>query len=173
MLANRGTIRPKAKAPVCRNTFGKAVAHPTDERGFFTPKFWGLVRLHRPRMVCGGMGLPVRMAAWLFPCYEHPAHLLRVVARQVASKSRKGATMSASKGHTAPMPKAAPAIPTTSDIMAAALVDVLYAAELAALLRDGDSLSMPEIKALAAGATALADSAAQHLADHLNQGGTV
>lgn len=81
--------------------------------------------------------------------------------------------MSASKGHTAPMPKAAPAIPTTSDIMAAALVDVLYAAELAALLRDGDSLSMPEIKALAAGATALADSAAQHLADHLNQGGTV
>lgn len=63
-------------------------------------------------------------------------------------------------------------IPTTSDIMAAALVDLLHITELAALLRDGDDLTMAELKALAAGITVLADTAAQRLADHVN-GGTV
>lgn len=58
--------------------------------------------------------------------------------------------------------------PTTSDVMATALVDVLHAAALAALLRDGDDLTMAEIKALAAGTTALADTAAQHLTKHLD-----
>ena len=65
------------KCMVCEDTFGSAVASPTDKRAFVTPKFWGLVRLHRCHMVSGGMGLPARMAARLNPCFSHPVHLLR------------------------------------------------------------------------------------------------
>ena len=38
---------PKPRGPVLQNTKSKAVATPTDKRGFVTPKFWGLVRPHR------------------------------------------------------------------------------------------------------------------------------
>ena len=81
---------PVQKCMVLENTFGKAVATPTDKRGFVTPKFCGLVRLRRP-MVSDGMGLPARMAARLNPCLQHPVHLLRVKAQMVASLSRSGA----------------------------------------------------------------------------------
>ena len=40
-MQRRGTIAPKAKAPVRKNTFSEAVAAPTDKRGFVMPKFWG------------------------------------------------------------------------------------------------------------------------------------
>lgn len=56
---------------------------------------------------------------------------------------------------------------TDNSVMANALVDLLHITELAALLRDGDDLTMAELKALAAGITVLADTAAQHLSDHL------
>lgn len=32
---------PQAERPGASNTFGSAVATPTDKRGFVTPKFWG------------------------------------------------------------------------------------------------------------------------------------
>ena len=38
---------PVLKSMVLENTKSKAVATPTDKRGFVTPKFWGLVRPHR------------------------------------------------------------------------------------------------------------------------------
>lgn len=63
--------------------------------------------------------------------------------------------------------------PTDSYVMSVALVDVQHIVELAALLRDGDELSMAERNALAAGIFALADSAAQRLAYRLTQGVTV
>ena len=37
----RGTIQPKPKGPVRKNTFSEAVAAPTEKRGFVTPNFWG------------------------------------------------------------------------------------------------------------------------------------
>ena len=37
---------PKPKGPVTQKHHSEAVATPTDKRGFVTPKFWGLVRLH-------------------------------------------------------------------------------------------------------------------------------
>ena len=82
---------PVPKGMVCRNTFGSAVATPTGKRSFVTPKFWGLVRLHWPHMVPGGMGLPARMAARLNPCYEHPVHLPPVVRQAVVFLPRSGA----------------------------------------------------------------------------------
>ena len=80
----RGTIRTKAKAPVRSNTFSEAVAIPTEKRDFVSSKFLGLVQLHRPRIVLGGMGLPARMAARLQACLKHPVHLLRVQTQTVA-----------------------------------------------------------------------------------------
>ena len=76
-LKRRGTIRSKPKGPVLQNTFGQAVAAPTDKRGFVMLKFLELVRLHWPRMVMGGVGLPVSMAARLRTCFSHPAHPMR------------------------------------------------------------------------------------------------
>lgn len=91
------------KCMVLENTFEPAVAAPTDKRGSFTSKFWGLVRLHRP-MVSGGMGLPARMAARLVPCFQHPVHPLRLNTQTVASLSQPGAkTMTpTTQGRTAP-----------------------------------------------------------------------
>lgn len=95
---------PVLKSMVLQNTFGKAVQTPTDKRGLVTPKFWGLVRLHCSPLVSGGMGQAARLAAWLFPCFEHPAHLLRFKTQTVALESRKGAkTMThVTQGQTTP-----------------------------------------------------------------------
>lgn len=71
------TLAPGRKARCLRNTFGSAVATPTDKRGFVTPKFLGLVRMYRPAMVSGGMGKRATCAARLNPCFSHPAPLLR------------------------------------------------------------------------------------------------
>ena len=97
---------PKPRGPVLENTFGKAVQTPTDKRGLVTPKFWGLVRLHCSPLVSGGMGQAARLAARLWTCYEHPAHLLPVVRQMVALVTPKGAkTMTTTtQGTTTPTP---------------------------------------------------------------------
>ena len=90
--AGRGTIHTKAKAPVLQNTFGQAVATPTDKRGFVIPKFWGLVRLHWFRMVYGhGGGYPQGHPRGLSRVLNRHAHPLRVKTQRVVLKSRQGA----------------------------------------------------------------------------------
>ena len=84
-------LAPKPNGPVLENTFGKAVSTPTDKRGLVTPKFWGLVRPHRSPLVLGGMAEAVTPGAWLYPCFEHPAHLLRFKTQMVALVTPKGA----------------------------------------------------------------------------------
>ena len=87
-----GTIHTKAKAPVCDDTFGQAVATPTDKRGFAMPKLWGLVRLHLSRMVYGhGGGYPQGRPHGFTRVFNHHAHPLRVKTQRVVLKSRKGA----------------------------------------------------------------------------------
>lgn len=97
---------PKLKSLVHSNTELEEVAAPTFKRGFVTFKFWGLVRLHWPRMVSGGMGLPVRMAARLRACLKHPVHLLRVQTQTVVFlDSLEGTkTMTKPQGKTTPTP---------------------------------------------------------------------
>ena len=87
-----------------QNTLDKAVATPTDKRGLVTPKFWGLVRPHRSPLVLGGMAEAVTPGAWLYPCFQHPAHLLRLKTQTVALESHKGAkTMThVTQGQTTP-----------------------------------------------------------------------
>ena len=105
--AGRGTIAPKPKGPARRNAFGKAVATPTDKRGFAVPKFWGLVRLHRPRMVYGhGGGHPQGRPHGFTRVSNRHAHPLRVETQRVVLKSRKGAPAMhpATQGRTTPTP---------------------------------------------------------------------
>ena len=88
----RGTIRTKAKAPARRNVFGKAVAAPTDKRGFVMSKFWGLVRLHLSQAVYGhGGGYPQGRPHGFTRVSNRHAHPLRVRTQRVVLKSRKGA----------------------------------------------------------------------------------
>ncbi len=95
----------KPRGPVLENTLDKAVATPTDKRGLVMPKFWGLVRPHRSPLVLGGMADAVTPGAWLYPCFQHPAHLLRLKTQMVALESHKGAkTMThVTQGRTAPV----------------------------------------------------------------------
>ena len=144
--AGRGTIHTKAKAPVCRNTFGQAVAAPTDKRGFVIPKFWGLVRLHWFRMVYGhGGGYPQGRPHGLSRVFNHHAHPLRVKTQRVVLKSRKGAptmhpTTSASVRVTTPTTGTAHALnfeavntTTTSEAQAFALLQATSDAAMAKL----------------------------------------
>lgn len=80
----------KPKGPVRRNTFGKAVAAPTDKRGFVMSE---LVRpaLARAGMVYGhGGGYPQGRPHGFTRVSNHHAHPLRVETRLVDSESRKG-----------------------------------------------------------------------------------
>ena len=64
------TLAPKPKGPVLQNTFGSAVATPTEKRGFVMPELLGLVRLLHSLSGYGvWWGLPVRMAARLRTCF--------------------------------------------------------------------------------------------------------
>ena len=91
----------KPRGPVLENTFSEAVAILTEKQDFVSSKFWGLVRLHWPRMVSGGMGLPARMAARLRTCFQHPVHLLRLKTQTVALVTPEGAkTMTKPQGTT-------------------------------------------------------------------------
>lgn len=110
-----GTIHTKAKAPVCDDTFGQAVATPTDKRGFAMPKLWGLVRLHLSQAVYGrGGGYPQGRPHGLSRVINHHAHPLRVMTHRVVLKSRQGATTMS----TSPMAsrRAAPASPAFDPI---------------------------------------------------------
>ena len=75
----------KPRGPVPEKHQSEAVAAPTEKRGFVTPKFWGLVRLHRPAMVSGGMGRTATPPARLRTCFQHPAHPLRLKTQTVDS----------------------------------------------------------------------------------------
>ena len=94
----------KPRGPMLENIKPVEVAAPTFKRGFVLPKFWGLVRLHWPRMVSGGMGVSAKTAARLQACFQHPAHLLRLKTQTVALESHKGAkTMThVTQGQTTP-----------------------------------------------------------------------
>lgn len=74
----------KPRGPVLQNTNPAEVAAPTVKRGFVTPKFWGVVRLHCSHVVTGGMGISVRTAARLLACFEHPVHLMRFKTQKLA-----------------------------------------------------------------------------------------
>ena len=131
---SRGTIRLKPKGPVCRNTFGQAVATPTDKRGFAMPKFLGLVRLHRSRMVYGhGGGYPQGRPHGLSRVTNHHAHPLPFVRQRVVLKSRQGAptmhhTTVASASARTPI-----TLPTTSEAQAFALLQATSDATMAKL----------------------------------------
>lgn len=102
---------PESKDLVCDDTFSEAVATPTDKRGFVSPKFWGLVRRHRPATVSGGMGKRATCAARLRTCHQHPAHLLRVMTQTVALVTPEGAKTMTATTRAATTPTPTPAIP--------------------------------------------------------------
>jgi hypothetical protein len=81
---------PKSKDPVCRNAIGYEVTVPTYKRGFVMSELARLV-FARAGMVRGRMGLSVRTTARRIPCYEHPAHPLRVVTHRVVFSLDTGA----------------------------------------------------------------------------------
>ena len=87
----RGTIAPKAKAPVCEDTLSEAVAAPTDKRGFVMSKFLGLVRLHQPSRFRAGWGYPQGHPHGFGRVFQHPAHLLRLKPQTVALVTPDGA----------------------------------------------------------------------------------
>lgn len=119
-------ISRKPRGPVLENTISVAVATSTDKRGFVSSKFWGLVRMYAsPLMVLGGMGLPVRMAARLRTCFQHPVHPLCLKTQKVGSLIPVGTqTMTAI---TQQASRAATSSPTTGTIPAAHITDVLAA----------------------------------------------
>lgn len=51
---SRGKIGPKAKAPVCDDTYGQAVLHPHRRAGFCFARILGLVRSRQSCMVMAG-----------------------------------------------------------------------------------------------------------------------
>jgi hypothetical protein len=84
------TISPDPKGLALQNAFGKAVATPTEKRGFVTPKFYGGPL--RPSMVYGrGGSYPQGHSHGFTRVFNHHAHPLRVKTQRVVLKSRKGA----------------------------------------------------------------------------------
>lgn len=115
MLRASGYTVPKPKGPVCDDIKTSSGSSPHRKAGLCHAYFLGLVRLHRPIMVSGGMGLPVRMAARLLACHQHPVHLLRVMTQTVVFLgSPAGITMTATQGRTAPAQSTPDTIPTTN-----------------------------------------------------------
>ena len=110
----RGTIRPKPKGPVRKNTFSEAVAAPTEKRGFVTPNFWGLCACTALRFwsVVGVIRKDARTASDVF--LTTTLHPMRVRTQTVALVTPEGAkTMTAT---TTASRSAAPAfLPTTGD----------------------------------------------------------
>lgn len=82
----------RESGPVFETTKSEAVATPTDKRGFVTPKFWGLVRLHLSRMVSGGDGANGNAARTASDvCFNILAHPLRLKPQTVALVTPEGA----------------------------------------------------------------------------------
>ena len=93
---SRGTILPKPKGLVLENTTTSSGCNPHREAGFCHAQIPGMVRLHSPAMVSGGMGHTARLAARLLACFQHPVHPLRLKTQTVALVSPAGAkTMTA------------------------------------------------------------------------------
>ena len=79
----------KPKGPMCDDIFSVEVAAPTVKRGIVMSE---LIRRAPARagMVAGRMGHTVRLAARRNPCFQHPAHPLRLKTWLVDSESRSG-----------------------------------------------------------------------------------
>ena len=131
---SRGKIRTKPRGPVLENTNSSEVAAPTFKRGFVSSKF-SRCRHSGIGVVSGGMGLPVRMAARLSSCFQHPAHQMRLKTQTVALLSRSGAktmhpaTTTASAAARTPIQTA----PSTSEAQAFALLQATSDATMAKL----------------------------------------
>lgn len=93
----------KPNGPVLQNTNEPEVATPTYKRGFVTSKILSVRAFAHRLMVSGGMGISVKTAARLVPCFEHPIHLLRFKTHRVVSLIQPGIqTMTATlRAHTA------------------------------------------------------------------------
>lgn len=120
--ANPATLAPKPKGPVHSNTQPVVVLTPTIA-GFRFVQILGLVRMHRSRMVSGGMGKRATCAARLQACLKHPVHLLRVQTQTVDFLGSPVGiqTMTAPKGRIAPT---SPATSATHDDQQAAPLDL-------------------------------------------------
>lgn len=149
--ASYGKISTKAKAPARKNVLGIAVATPTDKRGFVMSEFSGH-GVGRTRMVYGhGVGYPQGCPHGYSHVLNRHAHPLRVRTQCVASKSRIGATTMHQvnpMGHLAPMPKAAPAIPSTTEAQAHALLEATTSASLAGFYLRKGSIAQAKRKAV-------------------------
>jgi hypothetical protein len=85
------TVTPKAKAPVRKNTFGKAVATPTVSGVLSRPDFLGTPATRRAFGFGHGGGYPQGRPHGFTRVLNRHAHLLRVRTQRVVLKSRKGA----------------------------------------------------------------------------------
>lgn len=128
----RGTIRPKPKGPVLKNTFSEAVAAPTEKRGFVTPNLWGWCACTASLFwsVVGVIRKDARTASDVF--LTTTLHPMRVRTLTVALVTPEGAkTM-----YPSPMASrcAAPTTtPTTSEAQAFALLQATSDATMAKL----------------------------------------
>ena len=104
----RGTIAPKAKAPVRKNTFSEAVAAPTEKWGFVTTNFWGLCVCTASLFwsVVGVIRKDTRTTSDVF--LTATLHPMRVRTQTVALVTPEGA-----KTMTAVTPASRSAAPTT------------------------------------------------------------
>lgn len=93
--------------PVLQNTLESAVSRP-DSAALSRPDFPSMaapVRCSGAPRFMGGMGQTARLAAWLIPCFEHPAHPLPLQngTRVVHQSSIRSLTVTATPtGHTGP-----------------------------------------------------------------------
>ena len=152
--AAHGTIAPKPRGPVCEDTFSEAVAAPTEKRGFVSSEF-SRCRHSGIGMVSGGMGLPVRMAARLRTCLQHPVHQMRVKTQTVALVTPEGAktmtaTPVASASARTPTTNALnfEAVKTTSEAQAFALLQATSDATMAKLYLAKGNISAARRKAV-------------------------
>lgn len=148
MLASRGTITSKAKAPARRNVIGKVVATPTDKRGLVMPEISRHGFAHIGMVVGHGVGYPQGCPHGFTHVSNRHAHPLRVETQPVVFKSRKGATTMQVNplGHHAPTFKAAPAIPT--EAQAHALLEATTSASLAGFYLRKGSIAQAKRKAV-------------------------
>lgn len=79
----------KPKGPMLENIFGSEVASPTYKRAFVMSEFNRRAPA-RAGMVAGRMGHTARLAARRNPCFQHPAHPLRLKTWLVDPESRSG-----------------------------------------------------------------------------------
>ena len=103
-------IARKPKGPVLENTIGTAVATSTEKRGFVTSRICRGGPSTSTFM--GGMGLSARLAARLYPCFQHPVHPYRLKTVWVGCPSRTGA-IHMTQVITLASRRAAPVSPTT------------------------------------------------------------